>query len=223
MEFTAVIPAGGIGSRSGLSLPKQFFRINGKELIAYTIEVFQNNDMIKNIIVAAPEDYFPLLEDCKIKYGLSKISLIVKGGEQRQDSVYNALVSGNFSNNDFIAVHDAARPLLSGELLTRVLEFAAKTGNAVLALKARDTLASGGAFIESYTRREQIHYIQTPQVFRYSDLRRAFDKAYEENFYGSDESMLVHRTGIKVNLIEGSYINFKITTPEDIELFNKLI
>jgi 2-C-methyl-D-erythritol 4-phosphate cytidylyltransferase len=223
MEFTAIIPAGGKGQRSGLTVPKQFHKIGGKELISYTIEIFQKNRNIKNILVSAPEEYFPLLEHCKRKYGFTKVRSIVKGGKERQDSVYNALLGWKFSTDDYVVVHDAARPLLAGNTLNKVLQHAKYHGNAVLAMPARDTLAEANGFIMSYSERNRMYYIQTPQVFRYTDLINAFEKAYADNFYGTDESMLVHRTGIKVNLVEGSYLNFKITTPEDILLFKKII
>jgi 2-C-methyl-D-erythritol 4-phosphate cytidylyltransferase len=223
MNFTAIIPAGGKGLRSGLDIPKQFFMVNGRELISYSIDLFQKNRNIKNIIISAPEEYFPLLENCRIKYGFSKISHLVKGGNQRQDSVYNALISQSFGKDDFIVVHDAARPLLTDKLLNDVIECASRSGNGVLAVKARDTLAKGESVIADYVQREQIYYIQTPQVFSYIQLKDAFDEAYKDNFYATDESMLIHRRGIKVNLVEGSYLNFKVTTPEDILLVEKLI
>jgi 2-C-methyl-D-erythritol 4-phosphate cytidylyltransferase len=223
MKVTAVIPAAGKGLRSGLTVPKQFHKINGKEIISYTLQVFQRNKNIDDIIVSAPEEYFPLLENCIKKHGITKLRSIVKGGKERQDSVYNAVISREFSDDDLIAVHDAARPLLPGKLLNQLIESAKVNGNAVAAVKARDTLASGENFIESYTDRSRLYYIQTPQVFKYKDLRYALEKAYEDNVFGTDESMLVHRTGLKVNLVEGSYINFKVTTPEDIALFKKLV
>jgi 2-C-methyl-D-erythritol 4-phosphate cytidylyltransferase len=223
MAFIAVIPAGGKGLRSGLSIPKQFYKIHGKELICHTLEVFQYNDNIDKIIICAPEEYFPLLENCKKTYNFNKIAAIIEGGNQRQDSVYNALKGWIYNEDDFVVVHDAARPLLSVKALNNVIYKAKQTSNGVLAVKARDTLAGGDTIIKSYMDREGMFYIQTPQVFRYKDIKRAFDKAYEENFYGTDESMLVHRIGIKVNLVEGSYLNFKITSPEDLIIFEKLL
>ncbi len=211
------------GIRSGLNVPKQFFKIKGKELICYTIEIFQKCREINEIYVAVPEEYFALLGKCRTKYRFTKLKEFIPGGRERQDSVYNILQSGNFKNDDIIAVHDAARPLLSQMLLKKVIASAEKYGSGVLAVKARDTLAEGDKFIRSYAERNNIFYIQTPQVFRYRELKEAFDKAYKEKFMGTDESMLVKRAGGKVRLVESSYMNFKITTPEDIEHFKKLI
>jgi 2-C-methyl-D-erythritol 4-phosphate cytidylyltransferase len=223
MKVTAIIPAGGKGLRSGLKIPKQFAKIKGRELITYTIEVFQRNKSINKIIIAAPEEYFPLLEKCRSKYKFSKITGIVKGGTERQDSVYNALKSDSFADDDLILVHDAARPLLSSKLLSEIIALAVEKGNAVPAVKARDTLAYGNKIITSYLNRENVYYLQTPQAFRYSGLKFAFEKAYKDNFTGTDESMLVQRSGENINIVSGSYQNIKITTPEDLHLFKKLI
>ena len=108
----AIIPAGGKGKRSGTETPKQYLEFHGKELIVYTLEVFQKNNLVDEIIISAEPTYFSLLEEIKKKYNLTKISNIVEGGEERQDSVYNALKSIKANDDDLIAVHDAARPLL---------------------------------------------------------------------------------------------------------------
>jgi len=223
MKISAIIPAGGKGLRSGLKIPKQFVKIKGKELIAYTLELFQKNKRVNEIIIAAPEEYFPLLERIKKTYKFSKIKLLVKGGTERQHSVYNALTAGEFEKDDLIIVHDAARPLLSKFLLNSVLDTAIKKGNAVLAVKARDTLACGDGVITSYIDRGKIYYLQTPQIFRYKSLRKAFESAYADKFVATDETMLVNRTAEKVNIVEGSHLNFKITNPEDFKLFRKLV
>lgn len=223
METIAIIPAGGTGSRIGLNIPKQFYKIKGKELIAYTVEVFQKSREVDKIIIPAPKEYFKLLEVIKKKYRFSKITAIVEGGRERQDSVYNALMADKINADDLIAVHDAARPLLSKELLQKVLLAAKEKGNGVLAVKARDTLALGDKQIISYQDRDMMYYLQTPQVFKYSDLLDAFNCAKKENFTGTDESMLIQRTGRKVNIVESSYVNFKITTPEDLQMFKRFV
>ena len=140
MRVFAVIPAGGKGKRSGTETPKQYLKFHGKELIAYTLEVFQKNNLVDEIIISAEPAYFSLLEEIKKKYKLTKISKIVEGGEERQDSVYNALKAINANDDDLIAVHDAARPLLPDDILTKAINTAKEKGNALVCLKARDTL-----------------------------------------------------------------------------------
>ncbi len=224
MKTIAIIPAGGKGTRSGTAAPKQYLKFNGKELIIYTLGIFQQNEMIDEIIISAEGNYINLLNDLKEKYNLSKISKVVEGGITRQDSVYNALKSiTDVSDDDMIAVHDAARPLLPQEVLTDAVQTAKQKGNALVCIKAKDTLIKGNKVVESYLDRDEVYCVQTPQIFPYSILMKAMEKAYENNFIGSDESMLVKQIGEKVNLVEGSVYNFKITTADDIEMFERLI
>jgi len=224
MRTIAIIPAGGKGVRSGTAAPKQYLKFNDKELIVYTLDIFQQNEMIDEIIISAEGNYINLLNDLKKKYNLSKISKVVEGGDTRQDSVYNALKSLiDVSDDDLIAVHDAARPLLPQEVLTDAVQTAKQKGNALVCIKAKDTLIKGNKVVESYLDRDEVNYVQTPQIFSYSILMKAMKNAYENKFIGTDESMLVRQLGEKVNIVEGSVYNFKITTADDIEMFEKLV
>ena len=222
MKVYAVIPAGGKGKRGGTETPKQYIRFHGKELIVYTLEVFQKCNLIDEIIIAAEPSYFSLLNKIKKDYNLTKITQIVEGGEERQDSVNNVLKSLKADDNDQIAVHDAARPLLPENILTKAISTAKEKGNALVCLKARDTLLIGDRIVKDYVDRSEIYYVQTPQIFKYKDLKKAMKKAYEKNFIGTDESMLIKEIGIDINIVEGSMLNFKVTTMTDIEMFERL-
>lgn len=222
MKVYAVIPAGGKGKRGGTETPKQYIRFHGKELIVYTLEVFQKCNLIDEIIIAAEPSYFSLLNKIKKDYNLTKITQIVGGGEERQDSVNNVLKSLKADDNDLIAVHDAARPLLPENILTKAINTAKEKRNALVCLKARDTLLKGDRIVKEYIDRTEIYYVQTPQIFKYKDLKKAMKKAYEKNFIGTDESMLIKEIGIDINIVEGSMLNFKVTTATDIEMFEKL-
>ncbi|NJD23130.1 MAG: 2-C-methyl-D-erythritol 4-phosphate cytidylyltransferase [Melioribacter sp.] len=222
MKVFAIIPSGGSGSRMNNLLPKQYIRINGKEIIAYTLEVFQKCDLIDEIIISANKDYFDLLLTIKNNYSFSKISKIVEGGEERQHSVFNALKSINAKNDDLIVVHDAVRPLLSIGILTNAIDTTKRSGSAVVAVKAKDTLIKGTDSVLSYIDRQDVYYAQTPQVFRYKILLEAMNKAEKENFIGTDESMLAYRAGHKVDIVSGSSLNFKITNEEDLLIFEKM-
>ena len=222
MKTFVIIPAGGKGKRGGTSTPKQYIRFHGKELIVYTLEVFQKCNLVDEIIVAAEPPYFSLLNKIIKDYNFTKIVQIIEGGEERQDSVNNALKSINAADNDLIAVHDAARPLLPENILTKAINTAREKGNALVCLKARDTLLKGDQIVKEYIDRSEIYYVQTPQIFRYKDLKKAMKKAYENNFIGTDESMLIKELGIDINIVEGSMLNFKVTTMTDIEIFEKL-
>lgn len=228
MKVIAIIPAGGKGLRAGsadkkgIATPKQYLRFNNKELIAFTLETFQKNKLINKIIIAAEATYFDLLVKIINKYRLRKVKLIVEGGQSRQHSVYNALLSADASANDLIVVHDAARPLLPDEVLSNAINISKEKGNALVCIKAKDTLIKAKKYVDEYLNRDEVYYVQTPQIFRYKDLLKAMNKAFKENFIGTDESMLIQKIGKKINLVEGSVFNFKITTQEDIELFKRL-
>lgn len=222
MTTLAIIPAGGKGFRSGLATPKQYLKVNGKEIIVYTLQTFQKNKHIGKIIIAAEPEYFSLLLRLIKKFKLSKVKLIVEGGRTRQQSVFNAVLSSEADDNDLLVVHDAARALLPDDVLTDSILSAKKNGNALVCIKAKDTLIKGNKSVDKYLNRDEVYYVQTPQIFKYKDLYKALVKAEKENFVGTDESMLVKNIGKKVNIVEGSVFNFKITTKEDVELFKKL-
>ena len=223
MRTIAIIPAGGRGIRSGFSAPKQYLKINNKELIVHTLQIFQTNNLVDQIIISANPSYFSLLKELKKKYELTKIIKIVEGGKERQDSVYNGIKSVVAEKDDLIIVHDAARPFLSQKVLTGAINLAGEKGSALVCVKARDTLINGGSQVHSYIDRDNVYYVQTPQIFSYGEIKYSFDKAFKENFRGTDESMIVKNAGFDVNIVEGSLMNFKVTTKDDIELAAKLL
>lgn len=223
MRIYAIIPAGGKGTRSGFKTPKQYIKIYGKELIAYTLDVFNKNRSVDEIIIAADPFYFKTLINICAKYGYSKVTKIVQGGKERQDSVYNALKLIEAEPDDLIIVHDAARALLPNKVLNNAIKKASELGNALVCIKAKDTLLIGNESVKNYLDRDKVFYVQTPQIFKYSILMKAFENAYKKKQYGTDESMLVKNIKQKVYLSEGSSYNFKITSKEDIELFKKII
>lgn len=223
MKIVAVIAAGGIGSRISNSIPKQFIKHKNKELIAWTLEVFQKCSLIDEITIAVNKKYIQKIFDIKKKYKLSKISNVLKGGKERQDSVFNALSSMNLKDEDLLVVHDAARPLLPIKILETAIQKAIKKNNAVVAIKAKDTLVRKNNVGMSYINRSEVYYLQTPQIFYFKDLLKAMQLAVKEKYLGTDESMLMNRAGFEINLVEGSSLNFKITTDDDLEIFKKLV
>ncbi|MCB9259514.1 MAG: 2-C-methyl-D-erythritol 4-phosphate cytidylyltransferase [Ignavibacteriales bacterium] len=227
MKVSAIIPSGGVGSRFNSPIPKQYIKVLGKELITYTLEVFQNCNLIDEIIIPANESYFELLNQIKIKNNFTKIVKIIPGGKERQDSVFNGLTCKNFDKDDLIVVHDAARPLLSNSLLENAIQKAEKFDSIVVAIKARDTLIESSDLEEkivlNYFDRSKIYYAQTPQIFRYRILHESFLRAKETNFLGTDESMLVKKANFDVKIVEGEFQNFKITTQTDLQTFEKML
>jgi 2-C-methyl-D-erythritol 4-phosphate cytidylyltransferase len=223
MKVYAVIPSGGVGSRTSNPLPKQYVKFSGKEIIAYTLEVFQNSSFIDEIIVAAQQEFFGLLVSIKERYNLTKLKNPVEGGVERQHSVLNAVRSLNAEADDIIVVHDAVRPLLSSEILDNVIRTALDFGSSIVALKAKDTLIKGDSEISSYIDRNEVYYVQTPQVFRYKIFIEAAKKAEENNFLGTDESMLVYNSNYPIKIVTGSSFNFKITSDDDMKMFDSII
>jgi 2-C-methyl-D-erythritol 4-phosphate cytidylyltransferase len=223
MKYIAVIPSGGRGIRFGSNVPKQYITVKDKEIIAYTLEIFQKNDLISDIIVAAEKKYFELIEKIKKKYSISKLTEIVEGGNERQDSVYNALIALNAREDDFIVVHDAARPLLRQEILNKALNLSKDYDNVVVALNSRDTVSIGEDFVADYIDRKKVWLIQTPQISRYGVLLRAMKKAYENNYIATDESSLLFNIGEKIKYCDGDVFNLKITNESDLLFFEMLI
>jgi len=223
MKTYAIIPSGGLGKRANAPLPKQYLQFNGKELIAYTLQVLQSSSLIDEIVVAAQNNYFELLETIKKNFGLTKLNLLVEGGEERQFSVHNAVRAIKAKDDDLILVHDAVRPLVSKEIIYDSIQQAKEYGAAVVAIKAKDTLLKGNDFVSEYLDRSEIYYVQTPQVFKYKILFNALQKAKEENFVGTDESMLVYKLGHQIKIVNGSALNFKVTTDEDIRLLSMIL
>lgn len=223
MKTVAIIPSGGIGSRILSSTPKQYVKVLGKELIAYTLQVFQNCNSIDEIIIPAQPLYFDLLNEIKEKYHLNKVVKIIEGGKERQDSVYNGLKQLSLTDEDLVIVHDAARPLLSQELLEKSIIEAKKYDSIVIAKKASDTLIKGDTIVGEYLDRTNIYYAQTPQIFRYKILFEAFKLANESNFLATDESMLVKNANFDVRIVEGETTNFKVTTQSDLELLEHIL
>jgi len=216
MRTVAIIPAGGKGKRVGGNTPKQYIKIFGKELIVYTLEIFQKSRFVDEIVIAAEPVYFKKLQALKLKYKLSKITNIIPGGEERQDSVFNALSSLSVKKNDLIIVHDAARPFLDKKTLEEAIAVAGKKGNSIVCIKAKDTLVKQEGNELNYVDRRNIFCIQTPQTAKYSQMMAAFTKAKEEGFKGTDESMLLQNAGFNISFTEGSILNFKVTTADDV-------
>jgi len=222
MKVHAIIPSGGRGSRTSYSIPKQYLKFWDKEMIAYTINIFQHSNKIDSITIPAEEEFIKLLQDIKNKYHFSKLKSIIVGGATRQQSVFHALKNIDASQNDLIAVHDAARPLLPPNILEDALNQAIKFDNVVVAIKANDTLAMLGNEDLEYLNREKIYYVQTPQIFRFGILKKAFEECLKNNFLATDESMMVNFINEKIHFVNGSIFNFKVTTDLDIKLFSKL-
>lgn len=214
MKYYAIIVGGGSGSRMQSDIPKQFMLIKGRPVLMHTIEAFYNSELKPQIIVVLNVDYHPLWEQLCGQYHFHIPHKLVKGGQQRFHSVKNGLKS--ITGHAVIAIHDAVRPMVSNDLISRSYHKAEKSGNAVAAIKCRDSVRQKSGNTSIPLNREDIYLVQTPQTFQYSILNKAYKQEYRNEF--TDDASVVERSGVSINLIEGENKNLKITFPEDILL-----
>jgi 2-C-methyl-D-erythritol 4-phosphate cytidylyltransferase len=228
MRVIVIIPAAGLGSRmagpaTGKAPAKQFTELNGVPVLIHTLRKFADAPGVSEIVIAlrkSEADHFaPRLR--QEKFG-SRVR-IVEGGEHRQESVFNALQAISAAPDDLVLVHDAVRPFVDREIIASVIEAATRHGAAIAAVPAVDTIkqvdrTADGAVVNATIPREHIVLVQTPQGFRFSVLKQAFDDAARDGFTGTDEASVVERMGHPVWVVMGSPRNLKITTPADLEL-----
>lgn len=215
---TAIILAAGEGERFGSA--KQFALLKGKAVLDWSLQKFENNESVDDIILVLSR--FHPGDEYLRKY--RKISAIARGGEKRQDSVYAGLLSVDESRTEVILVHDGARPLVDIRLIERIIEETREKRAVVPVIPVEDTIKRvDGRRILRTEERSQLFRSQTPQGFSYSLLKKAFQKALDENFVGTDEASLVERMGKSVFTVAGDPRNMKITTPEDLKIAEALI
>ena len=220
MKKYAIIVAGGSGQRMLSAIPKQFLLLQGKPVLYHTISAFYRADPQTEIIVVLPRDQFDYWNSLISDLPIIAHSL-VEGGNSRFHSSGNAIQT--IEDDGLVAIHDGVRPLIDPELITKGFQSATENGNAVLAVASKDSVRILTADNSRYEHlnRESIRLMQTPQIFALKDLNEAFKQAYSEEF--TDDARVVESIGIKINLVEGSYKNIKITTPEDLLLAEVLM
>lgn len=202
---------------------KQFAELAGVPILVRTIRKFAAVPQVSEIYVALRKQEAERFQGRVATEAFRKPVHTVEGGENRQQSVANALNAVNAKDDDIVLVHDAVRPFVDSEIITGVLSAAQRTGAAIAGIPAVDTVkqvdrTAQGAVISSTIPRERIVLAQTPQGFRFSILKKAFDEAAADGFTGTDEASLVERSGHDVAVVMGSPQNIKITTPADLEL-----
>lgn len=231
MKAVAVIAAGGTGKRirkdtaaGEKNLPKQFLNLGDRPILVHTLDRFEENELIDEIILVVPEDYMGYCSQTIVdKFQFKKIKKIVCGGEERQDSVYLGLKACPYSTS-VVVIHDGVRPLISKEKITQSIRLCQKKRAVILAVPPKDTIkrVEEGAVITTLDR-EKLWLVQTPQVFEYKLILEAYEKAREDNFVATDDSVLVERLGQKVVVLEGDYRNIKITTSDDLAIAEKFL
>lgn len=221
----AVVLAAGSGRRMQSTVKKQYLCVWGKPILYYSLKVFQESEFIHEIILVAGESE---QEFCKTeiveKYGLTKVTMITAGGKERYHSVYNGLKKIN--GDGYVFIHDGARPCIDQMILEKAMESVREYRACVVGMPVKDTIKISDemGFAESTPPRSRVWQIQTPQVFEIQLVKESYKKLMEELQDGcelsvTDDAMVVEReSDVKVKLVEGSYSNIKITTPEDLPL-----
>lgn len=220
IRVKVIIPASGSGSRFGGKVPKQFFKLNGTEILSLTISKFHVLKSVDEIIISVSKNFIGRTKRIVEKHGFYKVKNIIEGGKLRQHSVYNALKNLNCRKKDIVIVHDSVRPFVSVKKIREIIEMTKKFRGVILGLPVSDTLKLAGKnnFIERTLRRENVWTAQTPQAFEYEMLINAFTKAIKNGFTGTDEASVVEYSGFKVKILKGEPGNVKITFKEDLKL-----
>lgn len=226
MKVTVILPAAGLGTRMGRTTPekagtsrKQFMLLDGSPILIHTIRKFVCSDWVSEIVVALRGEDMTWVAGLIQEEHFPKPVRMVEGGDSRQQSVQNALVTLP-SGTELVAVHDAVRPFIEDHIVDKVFAEAAETGAAIVGIVPVDTVKQVHRNkVRATIPRERLILTQTPQVFAYDLLIKAFDKAREDGFTGTDESSLVERLEqVEVSVILGSDRNIKITKPSDMDL-----
>ena len=221
-KVTAVIVAAGSGTRMGSDVPKQFLKIGGRTILETTVAVFDKNEYVDDILVLTNRDFVAFCQELCGPF--ERVRAVLPGGKERQDTVYEAV--RRLPDGELVLIHDGVRPYVTDTVIAGVLAGAMSAGAAVPAVASKDTVRQtvtseegGGEISSSRTLdRKTLFQVQTPQGFRSSILRQAYEKAYEDGFLGTDDAGLAERIGQPILLTEGDYANIKITTREDLPM-----
>ncbi|MDR1695546.1 MAG: 2-C-methyl-D-erythritol 4-phosphate cytidylyltransferase [Endomicrobium sp.] len=221
MKAAAIIVAGGSGKRFGSQIPKQFLNLKGKPVFLHSVEAFASLKVFKQIIIVVPEKFVPMTKSVIAGNAVTRQSEAVSGGKERFDSVKNGLALVQ-KDTDYIAVHDAARPLINKKDILAVLKKAVENRAAIAAEKTKDTIKTvKNGFVTQTLDRSVLWNVQTPQIFEANLLFKAYGKKIAANT--TDDSMLIEKSGIKVAVVETKFPNFKITAKQDLESAKQLL
>lgn len=227
-KCTAVVLAAGSGKRMGSKIQKQFLELNGKPVVCHALETFQQSALIDEIIlVTGAEQISYCREELVKKYGYTKVTAVVAGGSERYLSVWEGLKAmDDDCENGYVFIHDGARPFVTEDILVRAHEAVKEHKACVVGMPVKDTIkiADEDGFAASTPKRSLVWMIQTPQVFSLPLIKTAYGKLIADGRSDvTDDAMVVETmTNHKVKLVEGSYSNIKLTTPEDLKLAKAL-
>jgi 2-C-methyl-D-erythritol 4-phosphate cytidylyltransferase len=219
------VPAAGIGERFGKGTNKPFAVLGNKPLIIWAVEALQSLPEITEIIPVVKEADIELCSRLFEKYSAKKIRRIAPGGRERQDSVFHGL-NLIHDKDSVMLIHDGVRPLIEPSVIQNALQQLNGCDGVVIGVPLKDTVKEvRGGMVRNTPKRDLLWAVQTPQIFYYQALYDAYEKAMADSFYTTDDSALVERNGGVIKIVQGSYTNIKVTTPEDLliaEVFLKI-
>lgn len=219
-KYTAVVLAAGAGKRMNTKVHKQYLEVAGKPLLYYTLKAFEESRVDDIVLVTGAGEELYCRREIVEKYGFHKIKAVTAGGKERYHSVYQGLLAAE--GTDYVLIHDGARPLVEQAVIERCMESVEKYQACAVGMPVKDTIkiVDGELFAKGTPDRSSLWQVQTPQTFSYVLIREAYCKMLQqEDAVITDDAMVVERmTSVPVKLIEGSYRNIKITTPEDLLL-----
>lgn len=221
----AIIVAAGQGKRMKTDINKQYLLLEGKPILAHTINVFEKCTLIDEIIVVVGEhEKAKCLYNIIKKYSFKKVKKLITGGETRQQSMYNGLKEVS-TNANIVITHDGARPLINETIIQKSIMETLVHKATIVGVPVKDTIkmVDSEGLVSNTPQRDLLWTVQTPQSFSYQLILDAHKAAFEEGFIGTDDAMLVERLGHPIKLIKGKYDNIKITTPEDLIIAESII
>lgn len=222
----AIVLAGGKGSRMHMDIPKQYMLINGRPLITYALDTFEQSDIERIVVVVevGGKEYFQknILE----KYGYTKVCAVVEGGAERYNSVWNGLQA--VKRAGYVLIHDGARPCVDADILKRGMDSVRRCGASIAAVQVKDTIkvVSSEGCVTDTPDRSTLWQIQTPQIFDFEKIYDAYQRMMDDNYRNNitDDAMVMEIYGdLQVHVYEGSYDNIKVTTPEDVKFVSEIL
>ena len=218
--FAAVVLAAGRGKRMESSVHKQYLLLHEKPVLYYALKAFEESPVQEIVLVVGKGEIEYCQKEIVEKYGFQKISHIIEGGAERYHSVYCGLKA--IKGADYVLIHDGARPFITEEILERGMFGVQETGACVVGMPSKDTVkvADEADFVSETPDRKRVWTVQTPQIFSYDLIKKAHESIRKKDMTAiTDDAMVVEQeSGVQVRLVEGSYQNIKITTPEDLDV-----
>jgi len=217
--FSLIIPAAGQGQRMQSETPKPYLKLRGKTILSRTLSAFAESPGLHQVIVSTSAEYEKQTKKLLKQIFPNIATDVVRGGEERQHSIYNAL-QVLFDETELVAVHDAVRPFIDRKVILHCLQKAHEMGGAIVGVPVKDTIKRVDhiGLIDQTPDRSRLWQAQTPQIFKKETLLNAYSHAIQSDFLGTDDASLVEALGAQVSVVEGSRNNFKITYPLDFKI-----